>query len=179
MAELTKELKAFWKDQLVPFHHEQLPQSGLSDSTLTFLSSVGLPLDSEKVKGSPFYLHFYDQPKMKRDHEGEDYLMIAENEGNEIGIHCQTDCLYYLDSFFAKGKRWMNADLSTFLMFLKIYLRHQPQLIDSMETGDEERIRGIVGEIKRQFHQFDPKALGEEETYWAVILEQVEDGLIC
>ena len=35
LAELTKELKAFWKDQLVPFHHEQLPQSGLSRLTET------------------------------------------------------------------------------------------------------------------------------------------------
>jgi hypothetical protein len=78
MAELTKELKEFWKDQLVLFHHEQLPPSGLSEATLTFLSSVGLPLDSEKVKGSPFYLYFYDQPKMKWDHEGEDYLMIGD-----------------------------------------------------------------------------------------------------
>jgi hypothetical protein len=93
MAELTKELKEFWKDQLVQFHHERLPQSGLSEATLTFLSSVGFPLNSKKVKGSPFYLHFYDQPKMKRDDLGEDYLMIGENEGNEIGIHRKTDCL--------------------------------------------------------------------------------------
>lgn len=179
MAEFKNEIKEFWGDHLVTINHEILDQLDLSQVTKTLLSSIGLPVNSEKVKGSPFYLHFYDKPKIKLDDQGDRYLIIGDNEGNELGIHLRTSRLYYIDSCFDRGKRFINVDISKFLMFLKIYLNYQPQMISAMEMDNEERLLGIVEKIKQQFHQVDGKALVDEETYWSVILEQVEDGLSC
>lgn len=177
MVEFKKEIKGVWGDYLVTIHYELLHQSDLSQVTKTFLSSIGLPVNAEDVKESPFYLHFYDKPKLKLDNQGDQHLIIGDNEGNELGIHLGTSFLYYMDSYLDAEKRFINIDIAKFLMFLKIYLSYRPQLRSAMDIDNEERILGIVKTIKEKFNQIDEKALENEETYWPVILEQVEDGL--
>jgi hypothetical protein len=147
------------------------------------LSSIGLPMNVEEVKGHPFYINFYNEPEPGLGfYEGDDYMILGDNEGSKIGIHIKTGNMYFLDAASSSSiqRRWMNSDIAKFLLFLKIFLSYRPLLVDAMEAeADEDKILEIVDNIEQQFNQVDSKALLDEESYWSVMLEQVKDGLSC
>lgn len=176
---LKKEIMNFWdEDDLVTIKDSILDQFDLSQETKKVLSSIGLPMNAEEIKEDPFYIHFYNEPSLV---QGDDYIILGDNEGSKIGIYSKTEELYFLSADpVSIQRRFINSDIGKFLMFLKIYLSYRPQLVNAMECEDDEEKRlEIVDNIKRQFNQVDSKALLDEESYWSVILEQVEDGLSC
>lgn len=183
METLNKEIMNFWdEDDLVTINHEFLDPFDLSQETKMVLSSIGLPMNVEEIKGTPFYIHFYNKPKLELNlYQGEDYIILGDNEGSEIGIHSKTEELYFFSADPASiQRRFINSDIAKWLMFLKIYLSYRPQLVNAMEVeDDEDKVLAIVDHMKRKFNQVDSKALLDEESYWSVILEQIEDGLSC
>lgn len=135
----------------------------------------------EEVKGHPFYINFYNEPEIGLYH-GDDYIILGNNESSKIGIHKKTENIHFIDETPSSSIqiRFINSDIAKFLIFLKIYLSYRPQLVDAMEVEDsEEKLLELVHNIKQHFNQIDSKALLDEESYWSVILEQVEDGLSC
>lgn len=42
---------------------------------------------------------------------------------------------------------------------------------------NDDEIGVLIGEIRQKFIHVDERALDDEENWWSVILEQVEDGL--
>lgn len=180
MDTFKKEIMKFWnEDDLVTINDELLHQFDLSQDTKMILSSIGLPINAEDIKEDPFYINFYEEPKMELGNQGDDYVILGDNEGCKIGIYSKTDNLYIID-IYSSIRRFINTDIAKFLMFLKIYLSYRPHLVRAMEVeDDEEKVLKIVDNIKQKFNQLDSKALLDEESYWPVILEQVEDGLSC
>jgi|UPI00051A66AD hypothetical protein len=175
---LRDEIMNGWDKDPVTINDGTLDPFDLTQQTKEILATVGLPMNAEEMKEDPFYIHFYNEPRLA---QGGDYIILGDNEGSEIGIYVETGELYFLSADpVSVQRRFINSDIGKFLMFLKIYLRYRPQLVNAMECEDDEEKRSvIVNEIKRQFNQADSKALSDEESYWSVILEQVEEGLSC
>jgi len=181
MYDLHKEISGFWdKDDLVPISRELLDQFDLAYDTEMVLSSIGLPMNVEEVKEQPFSINFYHEPEMGL-YCGDEYIIIGDIESSKIGIHKKTGNIHLIDEppSACIQIRFINSDIAKFLMFLKVYLSYRPQLVDAMEEDDEKKLFAIVGHIKQHMNQMDSKALWDEESYWSVLLEQVEDGLSC
>ncbi|MBN2911011.1 SUKH-4 family immunity protein [Polycladomyces sp. WAk] len=181
MNDLHKEISGYWdKDDLVTISRELLDPFDLAYDTKIVLSSIGLPMNVEEVKEHPFYINFYHEPEMGL-YCGDDYIIIGDNESSKIGIHKKTGNIHLIEETPAACVqiRFINSDIAKFLMFLKVYLSYRPQLVDAMGEDDEKKLFAIVDHIKQRMNQMDSKALLDAESYWSVILEQVEDGLSC
>ena len=48
---------------------------------------------------------------------------------------------------------------------------------DRLMSAEDDEISILIGEIRQKFNRVDERALDDEENWWSVILEQVEDGL--
>ena len=44
-------------------------------------------------------------------------------------------------------------------------------------SADGDEVDVLIGEIRQKFKHVDERVLDDEENWWSVILEQVEEGL--
>lgn len=70
--------------------------------------------------------------------------------------------------------RIINSSIEHFINFLQIYFTRRPEL---SKADDEEAVE-IVRSMRDDFDKLDAMALSNEENWWAVILEQTEQGLL-
>ena len=71
--------------------------------------------------------------------------------------------------------RFINKELKSFLDFIVIYLTFQER---ALEIEDEDERLQVLEEMREKFTEIDERALDNEENWWAVIIEQIEMGLM-
>ena len=99
-------------------------------------------------------------------------ISIGRDNGTEICIDPNNE-IVSVDAYGVYPKRFVNSSLESLFECVAIYLIYNDRLM-SAEDGE---ISILIGEIRQKFSCVDQGALDDEENWWSVILEQVEDGL--
>lgn len=140
-----------------------LCEEGLPENVLPFL-------EFNTKKGAPIYLEnaYPNNSEFKFIIIGYDYeVPICIGESNEV---------------VEKGYEqvcFVNSNLESLLECVAIFLTYQEKLEETMNSDiDEEGRIDIIKEIKQKFNKVDSRALENDEHFWPLILEQVEDGLL-
>lgn len=166
-----KSITEFWNDTLIRFNMKSLSDYSLSKETQDFLCSIGLPIKCEFLKD--LCLSFYDDFEQININDSE-YIVIGDDYGTKLCIVGKTGEVVSVDIEGNMNIRFINSNIECFLFFLQIFLTKKPELAGV----DDEEAAEIVKAIKNSFNKFDLAALSDDDNWWAVILEQVEQGIL-
>jgi hypothetical protein len=162
-------VKQYWGDRLVPVPENILAGRGPLPRTHLFLTKLGLPRDP------PLLVTFYAGDKLLQPlpiaHET--YWIVGDDFGTKIGVGRKED-VWSMDPENRLLRRFIGTSVPHFVLFLGLY---EAQLGALKEAGDAKSAR-IVSGLRAQFNTSDPAALANEESWWSVILEQTEQGLM-
>ena len=169
------DLKNFWKDSLKPLDASLFNEFLCSQETKSFLVLIGIPIDNYFLNG--IYVKFYSDPGNIKifTYLEEKYISIGNNEGDIICIKEKTDEVFVITDNEEVPIRFINSNISNILIFFQIYFLKRPEL---RAISTEEEALEIVNNLKNIYSQIDPKALYNVESWWSIILEQTEQGLM-
>ncbi|WP_406272939.1 SUKH-4 family immunity protein [Nocardia sp. NBC_00881] len=150
-----EELCVAWgPDQLVPIEPERLTDAPVTERTREFLVRVGFPREC------PLLVSFYRderllQPIWLRDIR---YLLVGDDDGTLLALRAGTDELWSVTES-EDEPRFVNSHLWEFVLLLGLYEpRAYPGFRQRVATCDE-------------------KALGHDDCWWSLIVEQMSYGL--
>lgn len=161
----------FWNDTLIQFNMKQLSNNSLSKKTEDFLNLVGLPVKCDFL--NDLSLNFYDGFERITINDS-DYIVIGDDYGTKLCIEGESDKIVSVNIEENMNIRFINSNLEFFLEFLQIFFTKKPELIGV----DDLKAVEIVNSIKDSFNKIDPVALNNEDNWWTLILEQIEQGLL-
>lgn len=154
-----------WKD-LVLFTKEEYRNTKLSEENKQILCDMGLP--EKPLEFLSFDLNKIDNIKLDEEH-----IIIGNDYGTKICIN-KNDEIVSVDEEGEYATRYVNSSLSKLLAFIEIYDCCEARF----DNISDEEAGFVINEVKRKFNEVDAKALSDEENWWSVILEQVEQGLM-
>jgi len=170
MNEYSREIIALWEGLLQKFPHDSLNQySSLNETTKQWFTSIGVPLQNEVL------INFYGldivQEQLLLD---ESFFIIGDDFGTKIAISNNENEIYSIDITGELPKRFINSGIKELMKFLGVYIKHLPQL----QEVDDDEVEVLLSTLKKAFLDVDPKAMEDEDSWWRVILEQHEIGLM-
>jgi hypothetical protein len=167
---LVSRIIDFYGSSLQPITSSSLDRFTLPVDIKEFLKSFGLPPESNLL------LHFYTGTEdLTIYSEGQDrFLVIGDDYGTRLGMKEHTGEIEAIDINGTLPTRFVNSSILTLLAFLEIYSKKQPELA---QASDEEASK-IAERMRDEMHSLDAKALDDPESWWSVILEQTEQGLM-
>lgn len=170
MNDLKRKFIEVWGDSLIKISPSLIRGYLISSNTKNFLLSIGLPGDENDL------INFYTNPEfhLAYKHLNDRYIVIGDDFGTKICIDEKSDEIFSVDDREELPTRFINSNIEFLLAFLVIYKSHLPLLEDAT---DDEAVK-IVKKMKKVFREIDSKALKNEENWWPLILEQIEDGLM-
>lgn len=101
-------------------------------------------------------------------------IVIGCDEGTYICVNTQ-DEIISIDPQSVLPTRFVNKNLKSFLDYIVIFLTFRDK---ALRLSDEKEEMQVLEEMRKEFERIDDKALCNEENWWAVILEQIEMGLM-
>jgi len=155
----------FLNDNFELYTKKQYQKYDLSSDTQKILCEIGLP--KEPIEGVQF-----DISSSGKAINGN--IVIGENEGTYLCINPQGEIIA-VDQENESLTRFINKDLRSFLDYIVIYLTSQER---ALEIEDEDERMQVLEEMREEFMKIDGSALDDEENWWAVIIEQIEMGLM-
>ena len=156
--EVFKEYKLFPK--------EEYRKINLPEKEKKMLCEDGLP------EVPLYFLHFNTQSDSLII-VNDDCISIGSDNGTEICIDPNNE-IVSVDVYGVYQKRFVNSSLENLFECVAIYLIYT----DRLKSAEDDEISILIGEIRQKFSCVDQRALDDEENWWSVILEQVEDGLV-
>lgn len=130
------------------------------------IASAGLPDRYE-----PLLLTFRLADAFQRG----EYLIIGDDEGTDLCVQPSDGTVYSVDPAGYLRTRFMNTDVRKLALCIALYERYRAGL-EGLES--EKEGRAAVAGLRREIATVDPAALEDPESWWSVILEQAEDGLL-
>jgi hypothetical protein len=123
------------------------------------------------LKYEPLLLTFYhDGIRLKGD-----LILIGDDYGTSLYLDPANGQIRSIDDGNELPTRFINSDLSSFARFISEYdkaIVHGPKSAIDLESNQ------VAHELRARFMSIDPLALSNPESWWATILEQLEDGLL-
>ena len=162
-----QEIMKFWGNSLVALDPQTVENQNLSQETKNLLCTVGIPENHSKIRES-LLITFYEDP-FPVEFQQENYLVIGDDYGTKIGIKKTTEEIY---SIKESETRFINSNIEVFLKFLQIYISVE------FEKVSDEDIAELINGVEERFNHLDSKSLEDEENWWPVILEQIEEGFM-
>ena len=166
---MSEDLKQFSGDEVVRVPASLLRKSSIPKSSIDFLTTVGVPTREGLL--FPFFRQAQDF--LLWSNEGRSYLVLAEERGQKLCLDLQTGNIFMVDSRGELPTRFVNSDIESLVSFLKFYSDAQTTFRQSPEGAPK-----IISDLRGFFARKDPRALEGDENWWAVILEQTEEGLM-
>lgn len=107
---------------------------------------------------------------------GNTYEIIGKDDvGNFIG-KSTNDCVYYLDTEL-NDCMYIAPTVKIFIKELKLYQKYSKGYEFPANLSDNE-LEKYAEEFKQQIKELDSNAFGGENTFWAIIAEQMEMELL-
>jgi hypothetical protein len=167
-----EEYRALWgEDNLVRARQEILEEINLPVETKEFLIKVGLPRQADLMFS--FHLDFSRLPLI--DSPG--IYRIGSDGFTEICLdEARNACVVSIDPHKQLPDTFVNSGVLQLAECLLIYRRSKVKF--SNPNLDEDQARSMVRDVAEEIKRVDGNALEGEEHWWAVIIEQMEDGLL-
>lgn len=104
--------------------------------------------------------------------EGDHYYRIGSDYGTEVCVRKGTGEVVSIDLQGEYLTRFINISLPQFIECLYLVDRERAQF-SSLEDDEIDR---RVSDMKVDLVRIDPETLQDDENWWAVIMEQMENG---
>jgi hypothetical protein len=167
---MNQTIKQFLGNEVVKVPLTLISHSSISESVKDFLTSVGLPTRSGLL--FPFFKRSEDFSVW--NYEEHSYLVLAEERGQKLCLDLETGNIFVVDSRNELPTRFVNSDIESLIEFIQVYSQAKDIFLKAPEKG----VTKIVSSLRKRFSDKDPKALEGDENWWAIILEQTEQGLM-
>ena len=160
---------ALWPaEELVLHLSVDLYPLGLPAGVARILTEVGLPVAAE-----PFF--FADESVTTISGPGRDVLWrIGSDGGAGVAGHAPSGVVLSGVDTTEVMTRFVNSSLDAFASSLCEATGHYRRIAG---LPDDE-VDALVRELKQRLAEIDGKALAEPDNWWAVLVEQLEDGLL-
>lgn len=145
---------------------EEYRNYNLSNTTKKILCDMGLP--NEPLNFIQFNIEEIENIKLDEEH-----IIIGNDFGTNICINYK-DEIVSIDLENEYPIRFINKNLETFLEFIVIFLLYE----DKINDADDDEIKQVMQELRKEFDMIDIQALSNEENWWSIILEQIELGVM-
>lgn len=102
------------------------------------------------------------------------YCRVGSDFGTDLCVSADTG---EVESFSLTGEyptRFVNTSLALFVEFLFLVSAERKRFPD---LGDDE-IDQLIAALEDRLRQLDGRALADRDNWWAVIVEQLQDGLL-
>lgn len=157
----------YLKNNFELYTQEEYKKCNLSESTKRILCEIGLP--EEPIEAVQFNMRSPQDITVINKN-----VVIGRNEGTYICVNTQ-DEIIAIDPQSELPIRFVNKNLNSLLDFIVIFLISRDK---ALSVSDEKEEIQVLEEMRKEFEKIDDKALCNEENWWAVILEQMEIGLM-
>ena len=162
-------IKDYFKNRLVQIPKEVLQNEISNDKPIfSFLNEVGL------VKGFEGINFYFDSDGIKRTIiKGTEYLVLGDDDGSKLCAELSDETIQAVYEDDDLPIRYINSSIENFVLFIMFFEQYQLSL-----TEDEDENMKKLTDLQSTFNEYDETALNYEENWWAVIIEQIEDGLL-
>jgi hypothetical protein len=106
-------------------------------------------------------------------HEKKGFLVLAEERGQKLCLKVETGEISIIDSRGELPTRFVNSNIISLVKFLQAFVEGKKRF-QELDYGDASV---IAKSLRHEFKLVDPEALANDENWWSVVLEQVEQGL--
>lgn len=167
---MSKTIKQFMGDETVKVPLSLVQNTPLVQRDKDFLVQVGLPTREGLL--FPFFKR--DDQFSVWESEGQRYLVLAEERGQKLCLHMTSAKIFLIDAPNELPTRFVNSNIESLLEFIKDYEEEKEAALDAAEEVQNSSL--VV--LRERFINKDPQALEDEESWWSVVLEQTEQGLM-
>lgn len=163
------DMLALWSaDEMTEFSGAFLSQSGMPDEAVHVLVEVGLPSSVE-----PFFFADGSVRKLSADHQVEGWRFGGDG-GADLCLDANTGQVVADGTEVGAPVRFVNSSLQQFAACLCAVAGSYRKF----KELDDDAIDSLIGSLEAELGQIDAAALAGEENWWAVLLEQMRDGLL-
>jgi len=166
--QLRADANALWDaDEIVFFEPSVSERLGLNGEAVQLLGEVGLPrrveylFESTQLRGS------------SASRGAPESVCFGSDGGAELSIQLASGRIYALSPSRDFPSRFVNSSMRQFLEFLMTVVAQRRALVDLPEEAAQALIQSLVDMLWR----IDAAALNDRDHWWAVIIEQMHDGL--
>jgi hypothetical protein len=163
-------LTTFFGSSLIPVLSSSLDHFALPEDTKQFLQSFGLPLEP----GLSMHLYADAEVHSIQAYGPQRFLIIGDDSGTELGMREGTGEILSLDPRGKLPTRFVNSHILALLSFFAVSTKAQSELIGASDAKAFE----MVASMREAFRREDSRSLDDPETWWSVILEQIEHGML-
>jgi hypothetical protein len=138
----------------------------MNDQAIEEIFAARLPDNYE-----PLLLTFYGNAVR----EVGNLIVFGDDSGTNICLNLYDGFVYSVDLKNELPTRFVNTDVDCLGKFLSAHQRYASEVIKTDSEGEQLK---IVKRLREELVAIDSKAFDEPENWWAVVLEQMEDGLM-
>ncbi|MCX7746040.1 MAG: SUKH-4 family immunity protein [Clostridia bacterium] len=164
----NENIRKHWNYNLIEYSKTILKKYCLSEETISFMSEVGLPINS-------YVFNFYKDFELREEKiKGKTLVAIAEmmhDDTNYLYIDCLSQELLQTTNHLKSGLSLVNSSVRNFLVFDFIFDFVQKECGN---INDDEACKKFGKKVKDIFLEIDPAALGDMESYWSLTLKEYE-----
>ncbi len=168
---IHEQILRLWADGLAPASVSSVTLQGrVPEPTLRLLANAGLP------STCPLEVTFYRDERFLQpvsSAAGATYLLVGDDFGTTLGLGPGSGEVWSFELDEKSSPRFVNSSLDAFVLFLGLYEKDG----NTAPLSDTERV-AAAEELGREMTRYDSAALGDEESWWSIILEQRMDGLL-
>lgn len=184
MDTLTEQLLDYWGNEFTPIAVDQPLAAFATDQTAEFLRSVGLPSKRSKVAAKIrdiTLIEFYNDPSPIKQFVvgGEKYFSLGQHEDWDdfVGLKEKSGEVFYLQGMdtTAPEASFVNSNLKLHFYFWLLLFHNY---LSKASTILQKERKQTARTLRKEFKRLDKLALLDENSYWSVIVEQIEDGLL-
>lgn len=149
------------------YTNKEFRECNLSKNTEKILCDIGLPKN-------PLNFIQFDISEIKKINLSDEYIIIGDDFGTKVCIGPKEQIV----SVDLEGEypiRFINQNLETFLKCIVTYTLYENELSN---INDDYSVKKILKKVSSEFKAVDILALSEEESWWSIILEQIEVALL-
>ncbi|MBO0819842.1 MAG: SUKH-4 family immunity protein [Nocardiopsaceae bacterium] len=166
-----KNKKAKW----LPYKQRKLEDLGLSESCAEALLGRGLPKDTHQmfVRNAKRELEIRDLPGCGRSA----FLGQFEDGDHTYWLCLSDESIWLLDGYDGDDEqetRWVNSSVTG----LQGILAAWDDFMSSGLSEDDDQYDRAVSEATERAHQADLKAFEDDNSWWSLTFDEIENGVI-
>jgi hypothetical protein len=102
-------------------------------------------------------------------------IIFGDDYGTSLCLNLDDGCVYSVDPNNELPTRFVNSNVELLAKSLFAHRRYQSAITKADSEGEQLQAVRI---LRAELVSLDSKAFNEAENWWAVVLEQMEDGLL-
>jgi hypothetical protein len=100
------------------------------------------------------------------------YIVIGDDYGTELRIRLSDGAVLSIDTENTLPTRFVNSSVERFAESIDVHRSYD------WRAADDTEVARLARKLREQLAGLDSAAINEPENWWAIVLEQVENGLL-